>query len=144
MLEQISELLDEVLQAPPEIVLPAAIFLVLVLIRLALALPERPRAVAYDGREAEARRWIDDRIDEHVGVLAEAYGEAGLRAAQDEPPQSFDMTVESFIAQVLERELDADGFDIDLRAAVREFIVLHRAELYEDVTTRARKHLAAA
>lgn len=129
---------NEILQAPPEVVIATAIFLFLLLIRLLLALPDRPGAVADDGLEAEARRWIGDRIDEHVNVLAEAYGEAGTRAEQDDLPPSFAMTIESFIADVLLRELDSEGFDIDLRGAVREFAVLHRAEIYGDVTARIR------
>lgn len=144
MLEKISYLRDEIVQAPPEVVLPAAIFLFLVLIRLALALPGRPRALEDDVLEAEARRWIDARIEEHVDVLAEAYGETGIRAEPDELPPGFAMTVESFIAEVLLRERDSEGFDVDLAEAVREFVVLHRAELYEGVTTRTREYLAAA
>jgi hypothetical protein len=144
MPERIAYLENEILRVPPEVVIAAAIFLFLVLIRLLLALPERPGAVADDGLEAEARRWIGDRIDEHVDVLAEAYGEAGMRAEPDELPPGFAMTIESFIADVLLRELDTEGFDVDLRAAIREFAVLHREEIYEDVTIRTRKVLAAA
>jgi hypothetical protein len=40
------------------------------------------------------------------------------------------------------RALDSKDFDADLRGAVREFAVLHRAEICEDVTTRTRKYLA--
>ena len=144
MLEQVSYWRDEILQAPPELVVPAAMFLFLVLIRLALALPGRRRALEDDGLEAEARRWINARVDDYVDVLAEAYGETGTRAEPDELPPGFAMTVESFIAEVLLRERGSDGFGVDLAEAVREFVVLHRAELYEDVTTRTREYLAAA
>jgi hypothetical protein len=144
MPEWIVYLENEILRAPPEVMIAAAIFLFLVLIGLLLALPERPGAVADDRLEAEARRWIGDRIDEHVDLLAEAYGEAGMRAEPDELPPGFAMTIESFIGDVLLRELDSEGFDVDLRAAVREFAVLHREEIYEDVATRTRRVLAAA
>jgi len=144
MLDQLSHLQDQILGAPPEVVVPTGIFLFLVLIRLVLALPDPSPVAAQRRLEAEARRWIADRIDEHVDVLAEAYGEAGMRGEQDDLPRGFVLTVESFIAEVLMRALDAKDFDGDLRAAVREFAVLHRAEIYEDVTTRTRKYLAAA
>jgi hypothetical protein len=144
MLDQISSLQNEILRTPPEIVVPAGIFLSLLLIRLVLALPDSSPAVADHGLEAEARRWIAERIDEHVDVLAGAYGEAGMRLEQDDLPPGFALTIESFIAEVLTRELDSKDFDADLRAAVREFAVLHRAEIYEDVTARTRKYLAAA
>ena len=143
MLEQIAHLQDEILQAPPEVVVPVALVLFVLLIRLVPALPGRPRAVEDDGLEAEARRWIDDRIDEYVDVLAEAHGEAGTPAEDDELPPGFAATIESFIAEVLLRERDQEDFDVDLGVAVREFVVLHRAELYEDVTARVREHLAA-
>ena len=143
MLEQISSLQSEILRAPPEVIVPIGIFLFLILVRLVLALPDSAPAVADHGLEAEARRWFGDRIDEHVNLLAEAYGEAGMRAEQDDLPPGFALTIESFIADVL-RELDSKDCDVDLRAVVREFAVLHRAEIYEDVTIRTRKYLAAA
>ena len=139
MSEWIAYLGSEILRAPPAVVIPTAILLSLVLIRLVLALPSRPGAVVDNGLEREARRWIGDRIEEHLEVLAEAYGEAGAGTDQDDPPPGFTMTIESFIADVLLRELDQVGFDIDLRGAVREFVVLHRAEIYEDMTTRIQK-----
>ena len=143
MLEQISYFQSEILRAPPEVVVPIGIFLFLILILLVLALPESSPAVADYGLEAEARRWFGDRIDEHVDILAEAYGEAGMCAERDELPPGFALTIESFIADVL-RELDSRDCDVDLRAVVREFAVLHRAEIYEDVTNRTRQYLAAA
>ncbi len=143
MPELITYLGNEILGAPPGFVIPAAIFLVLVLIRLTLTLPDRRGTVTDDGLEAEARRWIGERIDEHVDALAKAYGEPSMRAEPDDLPPGFAMTIESFIADVLLRELDSASFDVDLRVAVREFAVLHRAEIYEDVTTRIGKVLAA-
>jgi hypothetical protein len=143
MLEQISSLQSEILRAPPEIIVPIGILLFLILIRLVLALPDSTAAATDDGLEMEARRWFGDRIDEHVEVLAEAYGSAGMRAEQDELPPGFALTIESFIADVL-RELDSRDYDVDLRAGVREFAVLHRAEIYEDVTVRTRKYRAVA
>lgn len=151
MLEQIAhwqdELLrgqDQLLRAPPEVVVPAAVFLFVLLIRLAFAVPGRSRSSHDDGLEAEAWAWINDRIDEHVDELAEAYAEAGPGENDDELPPGFAPTIESFIAEVLLREQGLDDVDVDLRAAVRELLVLHRAELYEDVAMRTRDHLAAA
>ncbi|HEX6141727.1 MAG TPA: hypothetical protein VFZ01_03345 [Geminicoccaceae bacterium] len=144
MLEQIAHWQDELLRAPPEVVVPAAIFLIVLLLRLALAVPGRSRSPGDDGLEAEAWRWINERIDEHVDELAEAYAGAGPGGNDDELPPGFAPTIESFIAEVLLREQDADDVDVDLRAAVREVLVLHRAELYEDVAMRTRDHLAAA
>jgi hypothetical protein len=140
----IAYLEGEILRAPPEVVIVIAIFLFLFLVRLLLALPERPGVGTDDGLEAEARRWIGERIDDHVDVLAKTYGEAGMRAEPDDLPPGFALTIESFIADVLLRELASEDFDVDLRGAVREFAVLHRAAIYEDVTTRIRKALAAA
>jgi hypothetical protein len=139
MPEPIASLAHEILRAPPAVL--AAVAVLLVLIGLLLA---RRGAGEDDDLETAARRWIGDRIDEHVDALAEAYGEAGLRADPDELPPGFAMRIELFIAEVLLRELDAEGFDVELRAAVREFAVLHRAKIYEDVTNRTRKALAAA
>jgi hypothetical protein len=144
MRDWMAHLESAILQAPPGVAIVAAIFLFVVVIRLVLALPERPATVTDDGLEAEARRWIGERIDEHVDVLADAYGEDGMCTEPDDLPPGFALTIESFIGDVLLRELDSEGFDVDLRGAVREFAVLHRAEIYEDVTTRIRKVLAAA
>jgi hypothetical protein len=143
MSEWVAHLGDAILRAPPAIVIPVAIVLFLSLIRLVLALPEHPGTAPGDGHEAAARRWIDDRIDEHVEVLVEAYRAAGASPEPDELPPGFAMTIEAFIADVLLRELDSDGFDIDLRAAVREFAVLHREAIYQDVAARIRNALAA-
>jgi hypothetical protein len=139
MPEQIAHLAHEVLRAPPSVLAAAAALLVLI----GLVLAKR-RAFSDDDLETAARRWIGARIDEHVDALAEAYGEAGLCADPDDLPPGFAIRIELFIAEVLLRELDAEGFDVDLRAAVREFAVLQRAEIYEDVTKRTRKALAAA
>ena len=51
--------------------------------------------------------------------------------------------IEAFIGSVLLRQLDSADLDSDLRAAVRDFAVLHRARICEDVVTRTRKYLAA-
>lgn len=144
MREQIASLQNQILEAPPEVVVAAAIFLFAVLVRLVFALPVGPRAVEEDDLEAEARRWIDDRIDDYVEVFADAYGDAGTAAAPDDLPLGFAATIESFIAEVLLRERDAEELDLDLGVAIREFVVLHRAEVYEDVTDRTRAYLAAA
>jgi hypothetical protein len=143
MLERLAYWENEILRAP-EVVVPAAIFLFVVLIGLVRGLRRRTRAVEHNGVEVEARRWVGDRINEHVDVLAEAYSEASAHAEQDELPSDFAATIESFIAEVLLRERDSEGFDVDLSTAVREFVVLHRAELYEDVINRTREYLAAA
>lgn len=144
MLGQISDWQQEILRAPPQIVVPAAIFVLLMLIRVELALPRRAVPEPDDGLEAEARRWIGERIDEHVEDLEEAYGAIGLEAEEDDLPPGFALRIESFIADMLPRDLDAKGFDLDLRSAIRELAVLHRAAIYEDVVTRTREHLAAA
>lgn len=130
------------LQAGAEVVVPAAIFLVIVLIGLVLT--RRTSIVEDDGLEAEARRWIEDRIDEHVDSLADAYGEAGTGADADELPPAFAASIESFIAEILLPQRDGAEVDLDLGLAIREFVVLRRAELYEEVATRTRRHLAAA
>jgi hypothetical protein len=142
MLDQISHLQNRLLAASPEVVVPAVILLFLVLIRLMRVLPEASPAAADRALEARVRRWIADRIDERVDGLAEAYGEAGMRAAPDDLPPGFALTIESFIAEGLLRELDAEGCDAELRAAVRELAVLQRAEIYGDVIARTRKYLA--
>jgi hypothetical protein len=143
MLEKITYLQDEILRAPPEVMVPAAIFLFVVLIGLVLGLRGHTRTVEQHGLEAEARRWIGDQIDEHIDVLAEAYRKARAPAAHEELPPGFVSTIETFIAEVLLRKRDAEDSDLDLVEAVREFVVLHRPELYEDVTSRTREFLTA-
>jgi len=108
------------------------------------SVPAASPAVADRALEAQVRRWIADRVDEHVDGLAEAYGEAGMRMTPADLPPGFALTIESLIAEGLLRELDAEDFDAELRAAVREFAVLQRAEIYGDVITPTRKYLAAA
>ena len=144
MLDQISDLQSAILGAPPEVTVPAGIFILWILIRLLRDLPHSSPAVADQSLEPEARLWIADRIDQHVEILAEAYGEAGMQGEPDDLPPGFALKIESFIAEGLLRELDAEDFDADLRAAVREFAVLQRADIYEDVITRIRQHLAAS
>jgi hypothetical protein len=117
--------------------------LALLMALFGLVLARSGRTSEDDGLEAEARRWILGRIDQHVDVLAEAYGEGGRRSSVDELPPGFAATIESFIAEVLLHERGAD-LDVDLSMAIREFVVLHRAEVYADVAIRIRKHLAAA
>jgi hypothetical protein len=143
MLERIAYWQDEILRAP-EVVVPAAIFLFVVLVGLVRGLRRRTRGVEHNGVEAEARRWVGDRINEHVDVLAEAFSETSADAEHDELPSDFAATIESFIAEVLLREQDSEDLDVDLGTAVREFVVLHRAELYEDVINRTREYLATA
>ncbi len=92
MLEKIAYLQNEILRAPLEVVVPAAIFLFVVLIGLVLGLWGRTRTVEHHDLEAEARRWIGDRIDEHINVLAEAYG--GASASHEELPPDFVATIE--------------------------------------------------
>ena len=144
MLEKIVYLQNEVLGAPPEIALPAAIFLFVVLIGLMLGRGGRTQTVDNTGLEAKVRRWIGDRIAEHISILAEAYGDARASAELAELPPGFAETIETFIAEVLHRERDAGHRDVDLGEAVREFVVLHRAEIYDDVTARTREYLAGA
>jgi hypothetical protein len=144
MLEKIVYLAGEILRAPPEVLVPAAIFVLVVLVGLVLPMAKRTHAVEPDGVDAEARRWIDEQIDEYVDTLAEAYGKVRTHAEHDELPPSFAATIESFIAEVLLRDRDSEDFDFDLGMAVREFVVLHREQIYEDVATRIREHLASA
>ena len=143
MLEQVAEVQSAILQAPPEIVIPAAMFLLLVVVPLLLALPERQRAAPGDRLEAAARRWIGDRIDQHVEALAAAYGGAAAGSDSDDMPPGFAMTNELFIAEGLLRAVDSEGFDVELRTAVRAFAVLHREDIYQDVMMRTRKAVAA-
>ena len=72
MLEKIAYLQNQILGAPPEVVVPAAIFLFVVMVGLVLGLRGRTRILERHCLEAEARRWIGDRIDEYVNVLAKA------------------------------------------------------------------------
>ena len=143
MLGEISDWQQQILEGPPEVVVPAAVFVFLILIRVALALP-RPIVPELDGLEEEARHWISERIDEHVEDLTAAYVAIGVQAEEDDLPPGFALRIDSFIAGLLQRDLDAKDVDLDLRSAIREFVVLHRAEIYEDVVTRTREHLAVA
>jgi hypothetical protein len=87
MLERITYWQDEIFRAP-EVVVPTAIFLFVVLIGLVRGL-RRTRVVEHNGVEVEARRWVGDRLNEHVDVLAEAYSEASPHAEHDELPSDF-------------------------------------------------------
>lgn len=142
MLGEISDWQQEILEAPPEILVPAAIFVFFILIRVALALPRPAVPELDDGLEAEARHWISERINEHVEDLAAAYVAIGVQAEENDLPPGFALRIDSFIADLLQRDLAAKDVDLDQRLAIREFVVLHRAEIYEDVVTRTREHLA--
>ena len=143
MTEIISSLQNWNIPAPAELVVPVAVFTFIMLIAIVLSRTGRTHVVRRDDLEAEARRWVEDRIDDYAHILAEASSKAGTSARADELPPGFGVTVETFIAEVLQRERDGANFDIDLSVAVREFIVLHRAELYEYVAARTRRHLDA-
>jgi hypothetical protein len=140
MLEELSDWLD----APPEILVPATIFLFFILIGMVLALRRPSVRESDDGLEAKARYWINARIEEHIEDLASAYVAIGVPGDEDDLPPGFALTINSFIADSLQRNLDGTDFDLDLRSAIRAFVVLHRAEIYQDVVTHSRKHLAVA
>ena len=130
---------------PAEVVVWAALALVLALIGVALGRSGRAGAGDDDDLEAEARRWIKGRIDEYVSILAEVYGGEAVRCSDaDELPPGFAAAIECFIAEVLLHQGDRAEIDVDLSVAIREFVVLHRAELYGDVIDRTREYLAAA
>jgi len=144
MLEEISDWQHELLEAPPEILVPAAIFVFLTLIGVALALRRPDAPGSDDGLEAEARHWINERIAEHVEELASAHVAIGVQADEDDLPPGFALRINSFIADLLQHDLDAEDIDLDLRSAIREFVVLHRAQIYADVVTHTREHLTIA
>jgi hypothetical protein len=87
------------------------------------------------------KRYIDAEIDGHIGALAARYAEMTAASGHDDPDR-FRLEVESFIAQVLERDLD-EPEAAELRDSVREVLVLEREYVYDRVFARIRAHRAA-
>jgi hypothetical protein len=87
------------------------------------------------------KRYIDAEIDEHIGALAARYAEIAAAAGHDDPDR-FRLEVESFIAQVLERDLDGPEA-AELRDSVREVLVLEREYVYDRVFASIQAHRAA-
>lgn len=123
---------------PPEIMVALATFVTVFLVaRLAMG-------SGRDGRdfdpEAEARRFIERRIDEHLDELARRYLETGSEPEADPSPR-FGEEIETFIADVVLRDAPVAVDDEDVLAAVRELVVLERAYVYDQVLARVLSHL---
>jgi hypothetical protein len=86
------------------------------------------------------KRYIDAEIDGHIGALAARYAEMTAASGHDDPDR-FRLEVESFIAQVLERDLD-EPEAAELRDSVREVLVLEREYVYDRVFACIRAHRA--
>ncbi len=126
---------------PPEIVVALGTFVaVLLLARLA-------RGRGRDSRgfdpEAEAKRFIDARIEAHLDELAQKYLATGSRPEADPSPRFAD-EIETFIADVVLRDAPAAVDDLDVLEAVRELVVLERAYLYDRILARVLSHLPRA
>ena len=124
---------------PTELLVASGIVLV---VFLALLLR---RAGSGDGalsdETVQGKRYIDGEIDQHVAELAARYAEMAAASGQV-APERFRLEVESFIARVLERDLDEPDA-AELRDSVREVLVLEREYVYDQVFARIRAHRAA-
>jgi hypothetical protein len=112
-----------------------------IVLAVLLALLAR-RSVSANGAASDetalGKRYIDAEIDAHVGTLAARYAEMTAALGHDDPDR-FRLEVESFIAQVLERDLD-EPEAAELRDSVREVLVLEREYVYDRVFARIRAH----
>ena len=124
---------------PAELLVASGIVLVL-LLALLMRRSGLENGAASD-ETALGKRYIDAEIDGHIGALAARYAEM-TAASGHEDPERFRLEVESFIAQVLERDLD-EPEAAELRDSVREVLVLEREYVYERVFARIRAHQAA-
>jgi len=123
---------------PPELLVSSAIAAMLL-----LALLARRRAagrLAAADESAPGKRYIEAEIAAHIGALAGRYAEITAAAGHDDP-ERFRLEVESFIAEVLERDLDVPEA-AELRDSVREVLVLEREYVYERVFAGIRAHQA--
>lgn len=125
---------------PPEIVVvPAAAFAVFFLGRLALGPALRDHE---PDPEAAARRFIETRIDAHIGRLTRAYSQPGARSTDhDDLTPGFAGEIESFIGNVVLWDALSDVDDDGVSTAVRELVVLDRQYVYDQILTRVRDHL---
>ena len=123
---------------PAELLVASGIVLVL-LLALLMRRSGSENGAASD-ETALGKRYIDAEIDGHIGALAARYAEM-TAASGHEDPERFRLEVESFIAQVLERDLD-EPEAAELRDSVREVLVLEREYVYDRVFARIRAHRA--
>lgn len=123
---------------PIELFVASGIVLAVLLALLARRSAADSRAASDD--TALGKRYIDAEIDQHAGALAARYADISA-ASGHEDPERFRLEVESFIAQVLERDLD-EPEAAELRDSVREVLVLEREYVYDRVFARIRAHRA--
>jgi hypothetical protein len=123
---------------PTELLVASGIVLVVLLALLAR------RSASANGAASDetalGRRYIDAAIDEHLAALAARYAQIMVASGHDDP-ERFRLEVESFIAQVLQRDLD-EPEAAELRDCVRELLVLEREYVYDRVFARIQAHRA--
>jgi hypothetical protein len=127
---------------PAELLVASGIVVTLLLL---LALLMRGSGAESDAGSDETvlgKRYIDAEIDEHIDGLAARYAEIAEAAGHDDPDR-FRLEVESFIAQVLERDLDETGA-AELRDSVREVLVLEREYVYDRIFASIQAHRGAS
>lgn len=93
--------------------------------------------------EAAARRFVETRIDAHVGRLSEDYLETVPDGtAPDDVPPDFAKRIESFIGNVILWDALTAVRDDATSAAIRELVVTERASIYERILDRVHTRLA--
>lgn len=121
---------------PAELLVASGIFAVVLLALLA----RRSGSDDDVGSDPAAlgKRYIDVKIEKHIDALAARYAER-TAASGREDPERFRPEIESFIALVLERDLD-ESEDAELRDSVREVLVLQREYVYDRVLACIKAH----
>ena len=122
---------------PTELLVASGIILAALLALLARRFASADGAAVDE--TALAKRFIDAEIEQHAAGLADRYAQITAATGQDDSDR-FRIEVESFIAQVL-RDLD-EPEAAELRAAVREILVLEREYVYDRILARIRSHQA--
>jgi hypothetical protein len=123
---------------PAELLVASGIVLAMLLALLARRSGSANRAASDE--TALGRRYIEAEVDEHIPALAARYAQIMAASGHDDP-ERFRLEVESFIAQVLQRDLD-EPEAAELRDCVRELLVLEREYVYDLVFARIRAHRA--
>jgi hypothetical protein len=125
----------------PDITIPLATFLIVLLMLNRIGWPQGQIAVRPDPEVAEAKQLIGAKIDEYAEDLALRYLEARAHSvSEDRASGQFSRDIEAFIGTALLRDIEAEH--PGLGPAVREVVTLEREHVYQLVLSRIEAHVS--